>query len=337
MKLATLKDRTRDGELVVVSRDLTRYVSARPIATTLQAALDDWEHIAPRLAMLAEQLEVGSVPSSRFHEHDAMSPLPRAYQRIEAAAYVHHLELMAKASGATVTDGLSEAPIMAQAASDSFTGPRDAIAGLSVDWGIDLQGEIAVITGDVPMGADRETAAAAIRLVMVGNSVSLRNLGPAELAKGHGAVQSKPAASFSPVAVTPDELDAGWEGARTSVTLKVSVNSKPIAKLKTGDMTFDFATLITHVAKTRSLAAGSIVTSGAVSNRGADGSPAKPLSAGGPGYATIAEARAVETIASGAPATPYLKDGDTIRIEICNAQGQSICGAIEQTVGAPNA
>ncbi len=335
MKLATLKDRTRDGALVVVSRDLTRYVSARPIATTLQAALDDWEHIAPRLAMLAEQLEVGSVPSSRFHEHDAMSPLPRAYQRIEAAAYAHHLDLMAKASGATLPEAMSAEPVVAQGACDGFIGPRDAIAGLSADWGIDIQGEVAVITDDVPLGADRETAASAIRLVMVGNSVTLRNQSPAELAKGHGAVTSKAAASFSPVAITPDELDTSWDGARASVKLKVSVNGKPLGKLQTGsDMTFDFATLIAHVAKTRALGAGSIITSGAVSNRGADGGPAKAIAAGGAGYATIAEARAVETITSGAPMTPYLKDGDIVRIEICDAHGHSISGAIEQTVAA---
>jgi fumarylacetoacetate (FAA) hydrolase len=335
MKLATLKDRTRDGELVVVSRDLTRYVSARPIATTLQAALDDWEHIAPRLQMLAEQLEVGSVPSSRFHEHDAMSPLPRAYQRVEATAYMHHLDLMAKASGATTPVDQSTVPVVAQGASDGFTGPRDPITGLSEDWGIDLQGEIAVITGDVPLGADHETAAAAIRLLMVGNSVTLRNLSPAELAKGHGAVQSKPGTSFSPVAVTPEELAAAWAGARASVKLKISINGKPLGKLQTGsDMTFDFAALIAHVAKARPLSAGSIISSGVVSNRGADGNPAKPLAAGGPGYATIAEARAVETITSGAPVTPYLKDGDVVRIEICDAHGHSISGAIEQTVGA---
>lgn len=334
MKLATLKDRTRDGELVVVSRDLTRYVSARPIATTLQAALDDWEHIAPRLGMLAEQLEVGSVPSARFHEHDAMSPLPRAYQHLEAAAYAHHLNVMAKASGTSVPDGLTTEPVIGQAASDTFNGPRDAIVGLAVDGGIDLAGEIAVITGDVALGADRATAAGAIRLVMIGNGLSLRNLDAAEHARGHRAAQSKPAASFSPVAVTPDDLDAAWADGRVSVKMKVSVNGKPLGKLHTGDMTFDFATLIAHAAKRRSLGAGTILSSGAVSNLGMDGGLAKPLSAGGCGFATIAEARAVETITAGAPATPYLKDGDTLRIEICDAHGHSICGAIEQAVGA---
>lgn len=335
MKLATLKDRTRDGELVVVSRDLTRYVSARPIATTLQAALDDWEHIAPRLAMLAEQLEVGSVPSSRFHEHDAMSPLPRAYQRIEAAAYVHHLELLNQAAGATAPEHATTDPVLAQVASDAFTGPRDAIAGLATDWGIDLQAEIAIITDDVALAADLHAAADAIRLVMVGNGATLRNIGATERARGQGGVQSRPAAAFSPVAVTPDELGQAWDGTRAALTMKVSVNGKPLGKLETGsDVTFGFPALVASVAKTRALTAGSIVSSGAVSNRGVAGGSAKPLAEGGRGYGSIAEARAVETIVSGAPSTPYLKDGDIIRIEVCDARGHSVFGAIEQTVAA---
>jgi fumarylacetoacetate (FAA) hydrolase len=333
MKLATMKDRTRDGELVVVSRDLTRYVSARPIATTLQAALDDWDHIAPRLAMLAEQLEVGSVPALRFHEHDAMSPLPRAYQWADGSAYVNHVELVRKARGAEMPASFWTDPLMYQGASDGFLGPRDPIVCGSEAYGIDFEGEVAVITGDVPMGADVATAGAAIRLVMLCNDVSLRDLIPAELAKGFGFVQSKPASSFSPVAVTPDELGEAWDGARVALTLKVSLKGKPFGKLKAGtDMVFDFPTLIAHVAKTRSLVAGSIVGSGTVSNKGADGGPGAPVSAGGAGYACIAEQRTVETILTGAPTTPYLSFGDTVRLEMCDARGHSVFGAIEQTV-----
>jgi len=333
MKLATLKDRTRDGELVVVSRDLTRYVSARPIAATLQAALDDWSHIGPRLEALAEQLEVGAVPWIRFHEHASMSPLPRAFQWVDGSAYVNHVELVRKARGAALPASFWTDPLMYQGGSDGFLGPRDPIVCRSEDYGIDLEGEVAVITDDVPMGATPEVAAAAIRLVMLVNDVSLRNLIPDELAKGFGFLQSKPASSFSPVAVTPDELGTAWSGAKLSRPLKVTLNGKPFGKLQAGeDMIFDFATLIAHAAKTRSLAAGSIVGSGTVSNKGADGGPGKPIADGGAGYACLAEQRTVETILTGAPISSYLKFGDTVRIEMADAQGHSIFGAIEQTV-----
>ena len=335
MKLASLMDRTRDGALVVVSRDLTRYVSARPIAATLQSALDDWEHVAPRLETLAEQLELGSVPSSRFHEHDAMSPLPRAYQWADGSAYLNHVELVRKARGADMPTNLWTDPLMYQGASDSFLGPREPIACVSEDFGIDLEGEIAVITGDVPMGATPGEAAAAIRLIMLVNDVSLRNLVPDEIAKGFGFLQSKPASSFSPVAVTPDELGAAWDGAKVSLPLKVTLNGKPFGKVQAGqDMIFDFPALIAHLARTRSLVAGSIIGSGTVSNKGADGGPGKSISDGGAGYACLAELRTVETILTGKPASPFLKFGDTVRIEMCDARGTSVFGAIEQTVAA---
>ncbi len=333
MKLATLKDRTRDGTLVVVSRDLTRYVSARPIANTMQAALDDWEHIAPRLEALAEELEHGAVPSLRFHEHDAHSPLPRAYQWADGSAYVNHVELVRKARGAELPASFWTEPLMYQGCSDGFLAPRDPIVCPSEDFGIDLEGELAVITGDVPMGATREEAASSIRLIMLVNDVSLRNLIPAELAKGFGFLQSKPASSFSPVAVTPDGLGSAWDGAKVSLPLKVTLNGKPFGKVEAGqDMIFDFPTLIAHVAKTRSLAAGSIVGSGTISNKGSDGGPGKPIAQGGVGYACLAEQRTVETILTGAPVTPYLRFGDTVRIEMGDRQGHSIFGAIEQTV-----
>lgn len=333
MKLATLRDRTRDGMLVVVSRDLTRCVSARPFAPTLQAALDDWEHVAPRLSDLAHDLELGAVPAQRFHEHDALSPLPRAYQWADGSAYVNHVALVRKARGAEMPASFWTDPLMYQGGSDSFLAPRAPIVMSTEAFGIDCEGEVAVITGDVPLGATRAEAAAAIRLVMLVNDVSLRNLIPGELAKGFGFFQSKPSSAFSPVAVTPDELGAAWEGGKLHLPLLVSINGRPFGKANAGiDMTFDFPALIAHAAKTRPLAAGSIIGSGTVSNRDAEGGPGKPIAEGGAGYSCIAEIRTVETLATGAPKTPFLAFGDTVRIEMKDKAGHSIFGAIEQAV-----
>lgn len=333
MKLATLRDRTRDGMLVVVSRDLTRCISARPIAATLQAALDDWEHAAPRLADLAHDLELGAVPSERFHEHDALSPLPRAYQWADGSAYVNHVELVRKARGAEMPESFWTDPLMYQGGSDAFLGPREPIRMASEDYGIDFEAEVAVVVGDVPMGADRAVAGSAVRLVMLVNDVSLRNLIPAELGKGFGFFQSKPSSAFSPVAVTPDELDGAWNGAKLSLPLLVTLNDKPFGRAEAGvDMTFDFPTLIAHAAKTRPLSAGAIIGSGTVSNKGADGGPGLPIADGGVGYSCLAEQRTVETILAGAPKTPFLAFGDTVRIEMKDKAGHSIFGAIEQVV-----
>lgn len=333
MKLATLKDRTRDGMLVVVSRDLTRCVSARPIAATLQAALDDWEHVAPRLQDLAHDLELGALPAQRFHEHDALSPLPRAYQWADGSAYVNHVELVRKARGAGMPDSFWTDPLIYQGGSDSFLAPRAPIVMPTEAFGIDCEGEVAVVTGDVPLGASREEAAAAIRLVMLVNDVSLRNLIPGELAKGFGFFQSKPSSAFSPVAVTPDELGSAWDGGRLHLPLLVTINGKPFGKANAGvDMTFDFPALIAHAAKTRPLAAGSIIGSGTVSNRGEDGGPGRPIGDGGVGYSCIAEIRTVEQLATGSPKTPFLGFGDEVRIEMKDRSGHSIFGAIEQTV-----
>jgi len=335
MKLATLRDRTRDGMLVVVSRDLTRCISARPIAATLQAALDDWAHVAPRLADLAHDLELGAVPSERFHEHEALSPLPRAYQWADGSAYVNHVELVRKARGAEMPASFWTDPLMYQGGSDAFLAPRAPIRMASEDFGIDLEGEVAVIVGDVPMGASREVAAAAIRLVMLVNDVSLRNLIPGELGKGFGFFQSKPSSAFSPVAVTPDELGGAWDGGRPHLPLCVDLNGAPFGRADAGvDMTFDFPTLVAHAAKTRPLSAGTIIGSGTVSNRGPDGGPGKPIAEGGVGYSCLAELRMVETLTAGAPKTPFLKFGDTVRVEMKDAEGHSIFGAIEQTVEA---
>ncbi|MFM9857517.1 fumarylacetoacetate hydrolase family protein [Pseudoxanthobacter sp. M-2] len=333
MKLATLRDRTRDGMLVVVSRDLTRCISARPIAATLQAALDDWEHAAPRLADLAHDLELGAVPSERFHEHDALSPLPRAYQWADGSAYVNHVELVRKARGAEMPESFWTDPLMYQGGSDAFLGPREPIRMASEDYGIDFEAEVAVVVGDVPMGADRAVAGSAVRLLMLVNDVSLRNLIPAELGKGFGFFQSKPSSAFSPVAVTPDELEGAWNGEKLSLPLLVTLNDKPFGRAEAGvDMTFDFPTLVAHAAKTRPLSAGAIVGSGTVSNKGADGGPGLPIADGGVGYSCLAEQRTVETILSGAPKTPFLAFGDTVRIEMKDKAGHSIFGAIEQVV-----
>ncbi|MGB3503297.1 MAG: fumarylacetoacetate hydrolase family protein [Mesorhizobium sp.] len=335
MKLATLKNGTRDGQLVVVSNDLTRYTDASFLVTTLQSALDNWARVAPHLEAMAESLELGSVPSLRFHEHDAESPLPRAYQWADGSAYVNHVELVRKARNADMPESFWTDPLMYQGGSDTFLGPRDAIVMADETYGIDMEGEIAVIVDDVPMGASVEEAADAIRLVMLVNDVSLRNLIPAELGKGFGFFQSKPSSAFSPVAVTPDELGEAWDGGRLHLPLVVDVNGQPFGRANAGvDMTFDFPTLIAHAAKTRALGAGTIIGSGTVSNK-LDGGPGKPVEQGGVGYSCIAEIRMIETIEQGAPKTPFLRHGDTVRIQMSDAKGHSIFGAIEQTVEKP--
>ena len=332
MKLATLKNGTRDGRLVVVSRDLTRYTDASYLVPTLQAALDDWQRIAPHLAALAESLELGAVPSERFHENDAHSPLPRAYQWADGSAYVNHVELVRKARNAEMPATFWTEPLMYQGGSDTFLGPRDPIVMADEAWGIDMEGEVAVIVGDVPAGVSAEEARDAIRLVMLVNDVSLRNLIPAELAKGFGFFQSKPSSAFSPAAVTPDELGEAWDGGKLHLPLLVDLNGKPFGRAEAGvDMTFDFPTLIAHAAKTRPLVAGSIVGSGTVSNK-LDGGPGKPIGEGGVGYSCIAEVRTIETIEHGGPKTPFMRFGDTVRIEMKDKAGNSIFGAIEQKV-----
>ncbi|CAN7666287.1 fumarylacetoacetate hydrolase family protein [Bosea sp. LjRoot9] len=332
MKLASLMH-GRDGRLVVVSKDLTRATDAFPVVPTLQAALDDWDRYAPRLADLAETLEHGSVPSFRFHEHDCAAPLPRAYQWLDASAYVNHVELVRKARGAEMPESFWTDPLMYQGGSDSNLGPRQAIRARSEVDGIDFEAEIAVVTGDVPMGVSPAQALNHIRLIMLANDVSLRNQVANELAKGFGFVQSKPPTAFSPVAVTPGELGASWAGGKLHLPLLAQLNGKPFGRPEAGiDMTFDFGTLIAHAARTRPLAAGTIIGSGTVSNRGAEGGPGKPLAEGGLGYACIAEQRMVETIARGAPTTPFLRFGDSIRIEMKTAAGHSIFGAIEQEI-----
>jgi len=332
MKLASLKQ-GRDGRLVVVSRDLTRATDAFFIVPTLQSALDDWDRFGPRLQDLGQQLEHGSVPSFRFHEHHCASPLPRAYQWADGSAYVNHVELVRRARGAEMPQSFWTDPLIYQGGSDAFLGPRDPIPVGDESFGIDFEAEVAVITGDVPMACSREEAAAAIRLVVLVNDVSLRNLIPGELAKGFGFFQSKPSSALSPVAVSPDQLGEAWDGGKLNLPLLSTLNDRPFGRPNSGDdMTFDFPTLIAHAAKTRPLGAGTIIGSGTVSNKDREGGPGRPIAEGGSGYSCIAEQRTVETILGGEPRTPFMRFGDRIRIEMRDAKGVSIFGAIEQEV-----
>jgi fumarylacetoacetate (FAA) hydrolase len=274
------------------------------------------------------------VASERFREHEAASPLPRAYQWADGSAYVNHVALVRQARGAEMPQSFWTDPLMYQGGSDGFLGPRDVIPLADPAWGCDFEAEVAVITGDVAAGAGRDAGLAAVRLVMLANDVSLRGLIPGELAKSFGFFQSKPAGSFSPVAVTPDEL-AGWRDGKLHGALQIELNGRLFGRPDAGvDMTFDFGQLVAHAAKTRALAAGSIVGSGTVSNLGPDGGPGRPVADDGAGYACLAEQRTVETILAGAPTTPFMAAGDTVRIEMLDARHHSIFGAIEQTVVA---
>ncbi|WP_298022278.1 fumarylacetoacetate hydrolase family protein [uncultured Parasphingopyxis sp.] len=331
MKLGSLKH-GRDGRLVVVSHDIAWCADASHIAPTLQAALDDWDAIAPKLRALATDLAHDTIPKERFHEHDAASPLPRAYQWADGSAYVNHVELVRKARGAEMPDSFWEDPLMYQGGSDSFIGPRDDIPLPDTEWGCDLEAEIVVVTGDVAQGASGEDALDAIKLVGLVNDVSLRNLIPGELGKGFGFVQSKPASAFSPVFVTPDELP-NWNDGKLSGPLMVDLNGQPFGRADAGtDMTFDFGTLVAHLARTRNLVAGSIIGSGTVSNRDEDGGPGKPISEGGLGYSCLAEVRMVEKILGGEMKTPFLKPGDTVKIWMEDEHGHATFGTIEQEV-----
>ena len=334
MKLASLKH-GRDGRLVIVSSDLAWFTDAFLIAPSLQAALDDWERCEPLLRALAESLEHEAVPRGRFREHEAAAPLPRAYQWADGSAYVNHVELVRKARGAEMPDSFWTDPLMYQGGSDAFLAPRAPIPLADEAWGCDLEAEIVVVTGDVPQGVSATEALDHIRLVGLVNDVSLRNLIPAELAKGFGFVQSKPASALSPVFVTPDALGDRWKDGRLHGELTVQLNGAAFGMADAGvDMTFDFGTLIAHLAKTRSLGAGTIIGSGTVSNKDKDGGPGKPVADGGLGYSCIAEVRTVEKILTGTAVTPFLKAGDTVRIEMLDERNRSIFGAIEQGVEA---
>jgi len=323
MKLATLKDGGRDGALVVVSRDLRRAVRVATFAPTLQAALDDWAATEPMLEAVYTRLNDGVLDGAFDLDPASLAaPLPRAYQWADGSAYVNHVELVRKARGAEMPASFWTDPLIYQGGSDSLIGACDDVQAASEEWGIDFEGEVAVITDDVPMGVTPGAAGEHIKLLALVNDVSLRNLIPGELAKGFGFFQSKPATAFSPVAVTPDELGAAWIGHRVHLPLEVHLNGKLFGRPDAGvDMTFDFAQLIAHAAKTRYLAAGTIVGSGTVSN--VDRSR---------GSACIAEQRTLEQVADGKPKTPFLRFGDRVRMEMFDAGGHSVFGAIDQAV-----
>ncbi|MEJ7805331.1 MAG: fumarylacetoacetate hydrolase family protein [Telluria sp.] len=323
MKLATIDDGTRDGQLAVVARDLKTAQLADGIAPTLQAALDDWPFIAPQLLEQYQLLNGGRAAKSfDFDPANCMAPLPRAFQWVDGSAYVNHVELVRKARGADMPESFWEDPLMYQGGSDDFIGPTGDIVLAHEEWGIDFEAEVAVITGDVPMGVTPDQTQLHIRLLMLVNDVSLRNLIGPELAKGFGFLQSKPASSFSPVAVTPDELGDAWKDGKVHLPLRSTWNGKLAGQPNAGvDMVFNFPQLIAHLCKSRNARAGTIVGSGTVSNQDAK-----------KGYSCIAEKRCLEMIADGVASTPFLLFGDTIRIEMLDAAGKSIFGAIDQVV-----
>jgi len=323
MKLGSLKEGGRDGTLIVVSRDLTKAVRASDIAPTLQAALDDWSRAAPRLNALSEELNAGRAQGAFALDFAALAaPLPRAYEFVDGSAYLPHVERVRRARGAEVPESFYTDPLMYQATSAGFYGPRDPILAASEDWGIDLEAEVVVVTDDVPMGVSAQGAEAHIQLVGLVNDVSLRNLIPPELAKGFGFLQSKPRSALSPVLATPDELGDAWRDAKLHLAMRTWINEKWFGEAEAGvDMQFSFAELVAHTAKTRPLAAGTIVGSGTIANQ----DTAK-------GASCLAEQRTVETLRDGKPSTPFLKFGDRVKIDVTDAKGASVFGAIEQTV-----
>jgi fumarylacetoacetate (FAA) hydrolase len=323
VKLATLNEGGRDGVLAIVTRDLTRAVRVPTIAPTLQSALDEWAIIAPRLAACAAELEAGHIPHCfAFAPQACAAPLPRAYHWVDGSAYVNHVELVRKARGAELPESFWHEPLVYQGGSDDLVGPRSPIVAVDEAHGIDLEAEVAVITDDVPLGTAAEAAAPHVKLLMLVNDVSLRNLIPGELAKGFGFYQSKPATAFSPVAVTPDELEPHWRTGKLHLPLHTAINGERFGEPECGvDMTFSFHDLIAHVTRTRRLGAGAIVGSGTISNYDRTR-----------GSCCIAERRMLETLADGAATTPFLRFGDTVRIEMLDPAGRSIFGAIEQRV-----
>ncbi len=332
MKLATYKNDSRDGQLMIVSRDLTQTCSAEGIAPTMQHALDNWSTLVNLLDARYRQLNNNEIDAIPFDQSRCESPLPRAYQWADGSAYVNHVELVRKARGAEMPESFWTDPLMYQGGSDDFIGPRDDVILPSDEWGIDFEGEVAVVTDDVPMGCSAERGAQSIRLIMLVNDVSLRGLIPGELAKGFGFFQSKPASSFSPVAVTPDELGESWQDSKVHLPLRSTYNGKLFGKPEAGeDMTFDFGQLVAHAAKSRNLGAGAIIGSGTVSNKQGT-EHGSSIGEGGLGYSCIAEVRMIETIRDGKPSTPFMQFGDKIKIEMLDQSGESIFGAIEQQI-----
>ena len=333
MKLATKKNTSKDGQLVVVSKDLSRAIAVTHIAATLQQALDEWDVKAPLLQEVYKALCADTLSESiAFEPAQCHSPLPRAYQWADGSAYVNHVELVRKARGAEMPESFWTEPLMYQGGSDDFLGPQDDIVFAQDNWGIDFEGEVAVVTSDVPMGTSSADAGKHIRLLMLVNDVSLRGLIPAELAKGFGFFQSKPSSAFSPLAVTPDELGENWREHKVHLPLVSHYNQTLFGKPNAGqDMTFDFSQLVAHAAKTRNLGSGTIIGSGTVSNKQGTGWGSS-IADGGVGYSCIAELRMIETIRDGQASTPFMAFGDSIKIEMLDEHGLSIFGAIEQQV-----
>ena len=323
MKLGSLKEGGRDGTLIVVSRDLTRAVRATGIAPTLQRALEDWSNTAPRLNALYEALNGGDADGAFDMDAQAMAaPLPRAYEFVDGSAYLPHVERVRRARNAEVPASFYTDPLMYQATSAAFLGPRDPVKVVSEEYGIDLEAEIVVVTDDVPMAVTPAQAAAHIQLIGLVNDVSLRNLIPAELAKGFGFLQSKPRSALSPVFVTPDELDDAWRDNKVHLPLVTHINGEWFGAPEAGvDMQFDFSQLVAHAAKTRPLSAGTIVGSGTIANEDTS-----------KGASCFAEKRTVETLRDGKPSTPFMSFGDVVRIEMTDRDGRSIFGAIEQRI-----
>lgn len=333
MKLASLKNQTRDGKLVVVSKDLSLCVGVPGVAATMQQALDNWASTAPQLEEVYQALNSGHVAESqKFDPAQCESPLPRAFQWADGSAYVNHVELVRKARGAEMPESFWTDPLMYQGGSDDFIGPMDDVLLPSDEWGIDFEGEVAVITDDVAMSSTPEQAGEAIRLLMLVNDVSLRGLIPGELAKGFGFFQSKPASAFSPVAITPDELGDAWQDYKVHLPLLSHYNGKPFGKPEAGeDMTFNFGQLVAHAAKSRNLGAGAIIGSGTVSNKQGT-AHGTSIEEGGVGYSCIAEVRMIETIRDGKPSTSFMSFGDTIKMEMRDKDGNNLFGTIEQQV-----
>jgi fumarylacetoacetate (FAA) hydrolase len=323
MKLASLKNGTRDGVLVVVSSDLTRAVPVPAVANTMQQAIEDWARAAPLLQQIYLRLNSGDLPGTwPFDPARAESPLPRSYQWLDGSAYLSHVELVRQARGVEMSKELYQEPIMYQGGSEYFIGPHDPVLAADEDWGIDLEGEVAVILDDVPMLTDAADAGRHIKLFMLVNDISLRHVIPEELKKGFGFLNGKGQTAFSPVAVTPDELGDAWDGGKLHLPLTVHLNGKQFGQPHAGvDMYFNFPALIAHAARTRSLGAGTIVGSGTISNHDRSN-----------GFACISEARALESVAKGAPSTPFMHFGDRVRIEMFDPAGRSIFGAIDQSV-----
>lgn len=342
MKLATLRNGTRDGELVIVSRDLTKAVRAEDTIAglgTMQQLLDDWDTYVLAAERISAELDAATanhgasrLPLMAFDARHAMAPLPRAYQWADGSAYINHVELARKARGAEIPASFHTDPLMYQGCSDVFIGAMEPVPVADEASGIDLEGELTVIVGDTPMGTTPADALEHVRLISLVNDISLRNLIPNEVAKGFGFFHGKPASSFAPVAVTPDELGNAWRDGKVHLEMLASINGRLIGRPNAGlEMTFSFADLIAHAAKTRRLGAGTIIGSGTISNK-LDGGPGKPVDEGGAGYTCLAEVRVVETLLTGAPKTPFLRFGDRMKLEMRDASGASIFGAIDQVI-----